>query len=1043
MPRSRTPAFSSWAHGARQEDTRTFVASTVIPLRQSAVEKSLRQAAFDHLPVPVVCMNASAQVLAANAAAIDMLGLAADAVVGRHLSELVAFRRHRESARRWAKLWARLQERSRLALRAKLPLVDGRVLALELDAELMRFEQESVVAIALRDIAAQRHAEREERAARARLQAMAQLATDLALLVGADRRVLSANAATEVATGVASADLLGVPFEYLLDEASSADFLSAFEAIRTGRAGGERPGRLWRLRTRGDGRGGRWIEAVLVDRLHDPLVRAVVVSARDVTELRELAARAERIERRLVVFAENAADLLMVLDAGGIVRYQSPAIRAALGIEPESTLGQPGAALAIEEDRPALLKAIQAASIDVAGKRTHTCLVRATGANGAVHRLWVGIRNCTSEPALGGLLVTARDVGHVLSQRAGEGPQQVRRLEFRERLLELAIHTRADFAQSLARVLRTTAETLRADSVSFWRHMRNPDSLLCEAMFEGRHDRFARDWVGVEFPATLFPEYFARLRDRQPLVVADVRKSALTAGLAGDRRWGAVRALLDAPVLLDGAVQGVLCVHHETPRHWDEDEVNFAATAALMVSLAMEAAQRQEAESRIEQLAWYDSLTGLPNRNLLRETMRDMIMTAANRRRRIAVMLIDLDRFKDVNDTLGHLVGDALIKSAAQVLRETVGDAGVVARLGGDEFVVLINEFEHRQEVALLAARIAQALHRTDLVPNVDTQVSASIGVALFPEHGREMSTLLKNADAAMYQAKRDGRNQFSFFNPIRAERAAREVQLGIQLLKAVQGDSPQFVVEYQPQVHMETGRVVGLEALIRWQHPAFGTLTPDRFIGVAEVSGLSERITRWVINEVCAQIRRWREVHAGFDIPVAINVAGREMGSASLPILVRSALVKHDVEPRMITLEITERTLVKESEINNDVMSELASLGVGLVLDDFGTGYSMLGYLKRMPIQALKIDQSFVEGIPADADSCAIVHAMLAVARHFKLKVIAEGVETLEQVQYMRSIGCEYAQGYFYSRALPAQTILEYVERGAPEADKAPDIVP
>ncbi len=1016
--------------------------STVIPLRQSAVERSLKQAAFDRLPVPVVCMNASAQVLAANVAASELLGSAADAIVGRHLSELVAFHRHRESGRRWARLWARLQERGRLSLQAKLPLRDGRVLALQLDAELLHFEQENVVAIALRDVGPQRRAAREERSGHARVQALAQSATAPALLVGVDRRVLAANPAAEAAIGVAPADLLGVPFEYLLDETSGAEFLDVFEAISGGRTGDGERRYLWRLRTRGDGRGGRWIEAVLVDRLHDPLVRAIVVAARDVTELRELAARTERIERRLVVFAENAADLLMVLDAGGVVRYQSPAIRAALGIEPESTLGQPGAALAIDEDRPALLKAIQAASIDVAGERTHTCLVRANGADGTAHRLWVAVRNCTSEPALGGLLMTARDVGAVLAQRFGEAPQQARRLEFRERLLELAIHTRADFAQSLARVLRTTAETLRADAVSFWRHVRNPESLLCEAMFEGRHERFARDWIGVEFPATAFPEYFARLRDRQPLVVTDTRRSTLTARLASDRRWSGVRALLDAPVLLDGTVQGVLCVHHESPRRWDEDEINFAATAALMISLAMEAAQRQEAESRIEQLAWYDSLTGLPNRNLLRETMRDMIMTAANRRRRIAVMLIDLDRFKDVNDTLGHLVGDALIKSAAQVLRETVGDAGVVARLGGDEFVVLVDEFEHRQEVALLAARIAQALHRTDLVPNVDTQVSASIGVALFPEHGREMSTLLKNADAAMYQAKRDGRNQFSFFNPIRAERAAREVQLGIQLLKAVQGDSPQFAVEYQPQVHMETGRVVGLEALIRWQHPAFGTLTPDRFIGVAEVSGLSERITRWVVNEVCAQIRRWREAHPGFDIPVAINVAGREMGSASLPILVRSALLKHEVEPRMITLEITERTLVKESEINNDVMSELASVGVGLVLDDFGTGYSMLGYLKRMPIQALKIDQSFLEGIPDDADSCAIVHAMLAVARHFKLKVIAEGVETLEQVRYMRSIGCEYAQGYFYSRALPAQTILEYVARGAPEADKAPDIL-
>ncbi len=217
----------------------------------------------------------------------------------------------------------------------------------------------------------------------------------------------------------------------------------------------------------------------------------------------------------------------------------------------------------------------------------------------------------------------------------------------------------------------------------------------------------------------------------------------------------------------------------------------------------------------------------------------------------------------------------------------------------------------HRQEVALLAARIAQALHRTDLVPKIDTQVSASIGVALFPEHGRDMSTLLKNADAAMYQAKRDGRNQFSFFNPIRYERAAREVQLGIELVKAVQSESPQFICEYQPQIEMASGRVVGLEALIRWNHPVHGVLTPDRFIGVAEVSGLSERITRWVLNEVCSQINRWRAVRPDFDVPVAINVAGREMGSTTLPILVRSALVKHNIEPKLVVLEITERTLV------------------------------------------------------------------------------------------------------------------------------------
>ena len=638
------------------------------------------------------------------------------------------------------------------------------------------------------------------------------------------------------------------------------------------------------------------------------------------------------------------------------------------------------------------------------------------------------LANRLDDAAVRGLVLTARDLGP--AERA-----QARRLRFRERLLEIAIQPKSDFTQTLATVLRSTAEVLDVSMASFWRLSHAPDGLRCEALFDRTADRFLRDWVGREFPATRFAAYFAQLMSRQPVVVNDTRTSRLTTMFAGDRGWADVRSLLDVPVLVDGALAGVLCLQHRDTRYWDEDDVGFANTTGLMLALSLEAAQRQEAESRIEHLAWYDALTGLPNRNLLRETMRDMIMTASNRKRRMAAMLIDLDRFKDVNDALGHLVGDVLIKSASEVLRETVGEDGTVARLGGDEFVVLISEFVHRQEVALLAARIAQALHRTDLVPNIDTQVSASIGVALFPEHGRDMSTLLKNADAAMYQAKRDGRNQFSFFNPIRYERAAREVQLGIELVKAVQSENPQFVCEYQPQIEMASGRVVGLEALIRWNHPVHGMLTPDRFIGVAEVSGLSERITRWVLNEVCGQINRWRQVRPDFDVPVAINVAGREMGSTALPILVRSALVRHEVEPRLIVLEITERTLVRETEINNDVLAELASLGVGLVLDDFGTGYSMLGYLKRMPIHALKIDQSFIEGIPADADSRAIVHAMLAVARHFRLKVVAEGVESQDQVDYMREIGCEFAQGFFYSRAISADTILDYLARDVPVA--------
>ena len=308
-------------------------------------------------------------------------------------------------------------------------------------------------------------------------------------------------------------------------------------------------------------------------------------------------------------------------------------------------------------------------------------------------------------------MLTARDLGP--AERA-----QARRLRFRERLLELAIQPKSDFTHALSAILRTATEVLDVSAVSFWRLSPDGESLRCESLFDRGSDRFMRDWVGRELSATRFPAYFAQLMNRQPIVVNDTHTSRLTTSFAGDRNWQRVRAMLDVPVLVEGEVSGVLSLQHYESRQWDDDDVSFGNTTSLMLALALEAAQRQEAETRIEHLAWYDGLTGLPNRNLLRETMRDLIMTAANRKRRMAVMLIDLDRFKDVNDTLGHLVGDALIKSAADLLGQTVGDAGTVARLGGDEFVVLINEFVHRQEVALLAARIAQTLNRTDLVPS-------------------------------------------------------------------------------------------------------------------------------------------------------------------------------------------------------------------------------------------------------------------------------------------------------------------------------------
>ncbi len=990
----------------------------VIPLRQSAIESALKNEAFDQLPSPGLCLNASAQILAANRAFARLVTADLADLIGRHISELISVPRPAVVQRRWSRLWSRLLERRSFAQRTRLSIAGGTRLTLEVSAALLRSDEEPIAIVLLRPVDTDAGA----RLAAARAAALGAGTAEGAILLAPDRRVLVTGGRMRDLLGVNSAGAVGVPFEYLVDEATAREFLAAAERLHGEpiRASVHLSGAA---RAFSGHTSPRRMAMTLVNFLGYPRVDGILVRIRQIDEHVTLRERADHLQMLLSGTIERVSDLVMLTDTTGAIAYQSPAIGTLLGRAPKETIGRPVASLFIEEDRPGFSRAFRAAIDAGDGERRRNHLTRARDAQGALHTIWVSVRNCLEDPQLGGMVVTGVDVSSLITD-AGPDARQARQLELRDHLLHLAIQSRADFVQSLSGVLRSTADALRVGGASFWRFDSAADALVCESLYSRSEQRFLREWIGVDFPETGLVESVARLRERTPLAVMDTTVD----GAVRDARWDSARALLCAPVLLEGEAIGIICVTDSVSRRWEDEEIGFVATAALMIALAVEAAQRVEAEGRIEQLAWYDPLTGLPNRNLLRENLRDCLLSATGRKRRLAVLLIDLDRFKDVNDTLGHLVGDSLIKSAAEVLREVVGTMGTVARLGGDEFIVLVEEFTHRQQIAELAARIAQAMHRSDFIPNVVTQVSASIGVALFPEHGREIGTLLKNADAAMYQAKRDGRNQVSFFNPIRYERAAREVRLGIELMKAVQSETAQFFIEYQPQVEIASGRVVGLEALIRWRHPVHGVLTPDRFIGVAEVSGLSERITRWVMHEVCNQILRWRQIRSGFDIPIAINVAGRELGSNVLPILVRTALAQFGVEARMITLEITERTFVKDGEINNDVVNELSSLGVGMVLDDFGTGYSTLGYLRRMPIRAIKIDRTFIEGVPHDPDNCALVSAMLGLAHHFKLAVVAEGVENATQGEYLRSLGCDYAQGHYYSRALPSSKIVEHL---------------
>jgi diguanylate cyclase (GGDEF)-like protein len=451
--------------------------------------------------------------------------------------------------------------------------------------------------------------------------------------------------------------------------------------------------------------------------------------------------------------------------------------------------------------------------------------------------------------------------------------------------------------------------------------------------------------------------------------------------------------------------------------------------------------RRKDAEEQIRRLAYYDALTGLPNRLLIVEQIELALAQARRHHRRVSVMFIDLDNFKRVNDTLGHRAGDELLCQTsgrlAQLLREhdSVARAATeraphsIARLGGDEFIVMLTDVERPEDAAAVAQRLVAVLGEPMVVHGTEVFVGGSIGVATFPEDGNDIDTLLMNADTAMYRAKAAGRGGFQLYDPSMNARALDRLHLEASLRRALERD--EFVLHYQPRIDVLSGRLVGAEALIRWQHPERGLLPPAEFIPLVEDTGLEIPIGEWAVRTVCRQSAAWRA--AGLvPVPIAVNLASTHLREQGLPALVAQALHQHGVAAHSLEIEVTESILLADPELSVRIAQELAALGVQLSIDDFGTGYSSMGYLKRLPIAALKIDRSFVRDLETDPDDAAIVSAIIALAHSLKLKVVAEGVETPAQLAFLQSVACDEYQGFLTSRPVDAPVFAKLLrERG------------
>ncbi len=445
------------------------------------------------------------------------------------------------------------------------------------------------------------------------------------------------------------------------------------------------------------------------------------------------------------------------------------------------------------------------------------------------------------------------------------------------------------------------------------------------------------------------------------------------------------------------------------------------------------------AEEKVRHLAYFDGLTGLPNRELFKEHLAQAISVARRQGWRVAALFMDLDEFKRINDILGHSAGDKLLVTVGKRLLQSIRESDRVthgaipagghqaARFGGDEFTVVLTVAHKADDVAKVAQRIKNALAQPIMLGEQEVFVTPSIGIALYPDDGETVDTLLKNADAAMYEAKRTGKNKYRFYTQSMNAHALRRLTMESKLHKAL--ENGEFWLSYQPQMDARSGEIIGMEALLRWDNPELGAVAPCEFISIMENNGLIVEIGEWVLKTACAQAQLWQ--NAGFPcLRLGVNLSPRQFQKKILISMVREALRSTGFSARYLELELTENLLMRHHDETIEILDMLCDMGITLSVDDFGTGYSSLNYLKRFPLTTLKIDRSFVHGIPSDADNMAITKAIIAMAHSLKLRVIAEGVEDERQLAYLCEQGCDEFQGYFFYKPLSAQEFTRVLEQ-------------
>ncbi|HYD61286.1 MAG TPA: EAL domain-containing protein [Noviherbaspirillum sp.] len=626
------------------------------------------------------------------------------------------------------------------------------------------------------------------------------------------------------------------------------------------------------------------------------------------------------------------------------------------------------------------------------------------------------------------LLLTARDVTHELQQQQELATEKKRHLHYLNRLLRLAQRPHANLDSALKVILKSATKAIGVHRCSFWEILEAPSATRCIAAYDDTRQNFMVEEPDIRFAESIHPLLHQVVRSEQHFIVADVDQDPRAALHCEYFHAESIKAMMAIPVQQGSRPAGLLLfIVRDLPRPWRKDETELGHNVATLIGQIFRQVEHVKEEAQLRHLAHHDSLTGLPNRHFLFDQATDFFPKVTAGASTLAAFFIDLDGFKGVNDAFGHAVGDELLKAAALRLKNVVRKEDILVRLGGDEFMLLARNLSNMRIADDIAQQIIETMRGAFSLQGRELQISASVGIAIYPFDGADIDTLMKKADIAMYHAKSSGRDQYQMFAPKLSDSAAQRSTLEIELRHAI--EERELLHYYQPQIDLRTGKVCCVEALLRWRHPRLGLLLPAAFLPVAEESGLIQKISNWVINDACEQMNDW--VMQGMDeVTLAINLSASQLMDRSLLPILENALDRTGVPAHLLEWEVKESTVMQHHTMTSSMLDRVADMSIGLSIDDFGTGYSNMAYLRRYPVRKVKIDSSYVEGLPGNKEDRAITDAIIAMAQPLGLEVVAEGVETPQQMEYLRERGCDIAQGFFYTQPLTAEQFETWLIR-------------